>query len=155
LRKCNFPKFESGSPTANPQKLKMSQPNKDTAIYNESAPEANPNLLSNFYLITPKDDPANYGDESQESAEEYYSEEMDEDETRMYEAMNETTFPEFAKQAADLRKQGLFDEACHILKLIIQKGCSIYEDELSYKMALYYYQMGNLLIFFDFLGSDC
>jgi hypothetical protein len=48
----------------------------------------------------------------------------------------------------------LFDEACHILKLIIQKGCSIYEDELSYKMALYYYQMGNLLIFFYFLGSD-
>ena len=65
----------------------------------------------------------------------------------MYEDMNEENFRDYAKKALELRKQGLYDEACGILKLILQKGAAIFEDELHYKMATYYYQMGIFSIF--------
>lgn len=100
----------------------MSEANKHNEIYEE-----NPNIMSkSFCNKMEQDDPANY---EEFSGDEEYSEEMDEEETEMYEAMNADTFAEFGKRASDYRKEGKFYEACQILKLIIQKGAGVFEDE--------------------------
>ena len=89
---------------------------------------------------------ANYEESEEEEIEDdYHSEEMDAEMTSMYEEMNESNFSDFSKKATELKRQGKYDEACAILKLIIQKGAGIFQDELHYKCATFYYQMGKLI----------
>merc|ERR1712146_260444 len=104
---------------------------------NQDQPQQQDNLL---------DDMANYEESEEEFDEDYYSEEMGAEMTAMYEEMNESNFSDFAKKATELKRQEKYDEACAILKLIIRKGAGIFQDELHYKLATYYYQMGDIIL---------
>ncbi len=113
----------------------MSQPNKK-----DETDKPTGSLMGKFSCSNNLDDPANY----EEASNDEYSEELDEEQQEMYESMKESNFGDFVKKATDMRRQGQMDEACNLLKILISKASVVYQDELHFKVATYYYQMGKI-----------
>lgn len=78
-----------------------------------------------------------------EGAEEEGSEQLDEADQKIYEAITKDNMKEFLAEATAYKVNKNFERACQIIKLILMKGEAIYKDPLHIDLVSYYYMMGR------------
>ena len=84
-----------------------------------------------------------YEGQQDDGAEQEYEEELDEESTKIYEAITLENMKTYLAQATALRIQKQFSEACNILRLILMKLTGLLGDELHPSLASIYYMMGE------------
>jgi tetratricopeptide (TPR) repeat protein len=78
--------------------------------------------------------------------EEETEEELTEEDQKIVDAITKENMRDYLAEATAYKVVGNYEQACHLLKLVIHKGEQIYGDALHPELASYYYMIGDFLM---------